>query len=104
MTRPIYCIYLAAPSYNSPHESGTIPFSKIYKWFTTGIKQNWVIPLCWRYFILYQDKDVEKIKKVLNKEFSLLCEWFIDNMLPIHFGDDKKNKRQNWTFHTENTL
>ena len=24
-----------------------------------------------------------------NKEFSLLCEWFIDNKLSIHFGQDK---------------
>ena len=39
--------------------------------------------------IFYQDKDVEKIEKVLNKEFPSLCEWFIDNKLLIHFGDDK---------------
>ena len=39
--------------------------------------------------IFYQDKDVEKIERVLNKEFSSLCEWFIDNKLSIHFGDDK---------------
>ena len=39
--------------------------------------------------IFYQDKDVENIEKVLNKKFSSLCEWFIDNKLPIHFGDDK---------------
>ena len=39
--------------------------------------------------IFYQDKDVEKIEKVLNKEFSSLCEWFIDNKLSIHFGDNK---------------
>ena len=31
--------------------------------------------------IFYQDKDVEKIEKVLSKEFSSLCEWFIDNKL-----------------------
>ena len=29
--------------------------------------------------IFYQDKDIETIEKVLNKEFSSLCEWFIDN-------------------------
>ena len=40
-------------------------------------------------YIFYQDKDVEKIEKVLNKEFLSLCEWFIDNKLSIHFGDDK---------------
>ena len=39
--------------------------------------------------IFYQDEDVEKIEKVLNKEFWLFCEWFIDNKLSIHFGDDK---------------
>ena len=30
-----------------------------------------------------------KIKNVLNKEFSSLCQWFIDNKLSIHFGEDK---------------
>ena len=33
--------------------------------------------------------DVWKIKKVLNQECSSLCEWFIDNKLSIHFGDDE---------------
>ena len=37
----------------------------------------------------YQDKDFEQIEGVLNKEFSSLCEWFIDNKLSIHVGDDK---------------
>ena len=39
--------------------------------------------------IFYQDKNAEKIEKVFNKEFSSLCEWFTDNKLSIHFGDDK---------------
>ena len=39
--------------------------------------------------IWYQDKDVEKIEKVLNKEFSSLCEWFLDDKLSLHFGDDE---------------
>ena len=29
------------------------------------------------------------IETILNKEFSSLCEWFIDNKLSIHFGKDK---------------
>ena len=29
----------------------------------------------------YQDKDVHKIENVLNKEFSILCECFVDNKL-----------------------
>ena len=39
--------------------------------------------------IFYQDKDVEKIEKVLNKEILSLCEWFINKKLSIHFRDDK---------------
>ena len=31
--------------------------------------------------VSYQDKDVENVEKVLNKEFSSLCEWFVDNKL-----------------------
>ena len=34
-------------------------------------------------------KTLEKIERVLNKEFSLLCEWFIDKKLSNNFGDDK---------------
>ena len=40
----------------------------------------------------YQDKNVEKIEKVLNREFSSLCEWFIGNKLSIHIWDDKKKE------------
>ena len=40
-------------------------------------------------YIFYQDKDVEKIEKVLDKKFSSLCQWFIDNNLSIHIGYDK---------------
>ena len=37
----------------------------------------------------YQHDDVKKIESVLNKEFSSLCQWFIDTKLSIHFGEDK---------------
>ena len=40
-------------------------------------------------YIFYQHEDVNKIENVLNKEFSSLCQWFIDNKLSIHFGEDK---------------
>ena len=39
--------------------------------------------------IYYQHRDIQKIENVLNKEFSSLCECFIDNKLSIHFGKDK---------------
>ena len=34
-------------------------------------------------------KTLEKLKMFLNKEFSSLCQWFINNKLSIHFGEDK---------------
>ena len=39
--------------------------------------------------IFYQHGDVNEIENVLNKEFSSLCQWVIDNKLSIHFGEDK---------------
>ena len=39
--------------------------------------------------IFYQHDDVHKIKNALNKEFSSFCQWFINNKLSIHFGEDK---------------
>ena len=36
--------------------------------------------------IFYQQEEGKKTDNVLNKELSLLCQWFIDNM---HFGEDK---------------
>ena len=32
--------------------------------------------------LVFQAKD-------LNSEFNKLCDWFVDNKLSIHFGDDK---------------
>ena len=39
--------------------------------------------------IFYQHENVKKIENILNKEFSSLYQWFIDNELSIHFGEDK---------------
>ena len=39
--------------------------------------------------IYYQHKDIQNIETILNKEFSSLREWFIDNELSVHFGEDK---------------
>ena len=40
--------------------------------------------------IYYPHRDIQKIENVLNKAFSSLCEWFIDNKLSIHFGEDRR--------------
>ena len=39
--------------------------------------------------LLFQHKDVKKIEEILTTNFSSLCDWFVDNKLSIHFGDDK---------------
>ena len=36
-----------------------------------------------------QHKDINEIAKQLNKYFESICDWFADNKLGIHFGDDK---------------
>ena len=39
--------------------------------------------------LVYQHKEVEVIKQEFSRDFSDLCEWFLDNRLSIHFGEDK---------------
>ena len=40
--------------------------------------------------ILFSNENVSSIKKKhLNVDFNSLCEWFIDNKLSIHLGEDK---------------
>ena len=39
--------------------------------------------------ILYQHKDVVQIEERLSEVFENLCDWFVDNKLSIHFGEDK---------------
>ena len=38
--------------------------------------------------LVCQDKDINKIKNQLNKDFCNVCHWFADNKLSIHFGED----------------
>ena len=40
-------------------------------------------------FLYADDKDVKVIEKQLNDNFSPIRDWFIDNKLSIHFGEDK---------------
>ena len=39
--------------------------------------------------ILYRHKEVDEIKKQLHKDFKNIIDWFVDNKLKIHFGEDK---------------
>ena len=39
--------------------------------------------------LIFQHRDITKIETTLNKNFSMLCDWFVDNKSSIHFGEDK---------------
>ena len=36
-----------------------------------------------------QHKDIHEIEKQLNKDFESICDWFVDNKISIHFGNEK---------------
>ena len=39
--------------------------------------------------LVFQNKNVKDIKKQLTEDFANLCDWFFDDKLSIHFGEDK---------------
>ena len=39
--------------------------------------------------LTFQYKHVHTIEHQLNKDFANLCEWFVDNKLSIHLGEEK---------------
>ena len=39
--------------------------------------------------ISFKHKNVKTIEGKLNQDFNSLCDWFLDNKLSIHFGEDK---------------
>ena len=39
--------------------------------------------------LIFSHKDIDVINEQLNKDFNSLCDWFVDNKLSIHFGEDK---------------
>ena len=39
--------------------------------------------------LVCQHKNINKIENQLNEDFCNICDWFVDNKLSIHFGEDK---------------
>ena len=39
--------------------------------------------------LCFMGEDSKIIKDHLNEDFISLCEWFIDNKLSVHFGEEK---------------
>ena len=38
--------------------------------------------------LFFQSKSIQDIKKQLNEDFANMCDWFVDNILSIHFGEN----------------
>ena len=36
--------------------------------------------------LVCEGKDINEIENKLNNDFNMLCDWFVDNKLSIHFG------------------
>ena len=39
--------------------------------------------------LIFQHKIINIIEHQLNRNFPNICDWFVDNKLSIHFGEDK---------------
>ena len=39
--------------------------------------------------LVFQSKNVKDIKKQSHEDFANICDWFVDNKLSIHIGEDK---------------
>ena len=39
--------------------------------------------------LLFQHRDLERVKEELTNNFFNICNWFVDNKLRIHFREDK---------------
>ena len=41
--------------------------------------------------LVFQHRDIKTIEEHLNRDLSPLVDWFVDNKLSAHFGEDKKS-------------
>ena len=46
--------------------------------------------------IVFQHKSITEIKKQLIRDFSGLCDWFVNNKLSMHLGQDKRKFNIIW--------
>ena len=57
--------------------------------FLCNAKQYWLFLYADDSFLFYQHKDLKETGRNLNKNNSDVCNWFVDNKLSVHFGEDK---------------
>ena len=71
-------------------QSGALKFANIFKRFYLELARDVQLTLIDDTCTFYLHENVKKNRKCFkNKEFASLCQWFIDNQLLIHFGEDK---------------
>ena len=39
--------------------------------------------------LIFTGRNIKEIEEKLNKKFNSLCDWFVENKLSIHFGEEK---------------
>ena len=54
-----------------------------------GVSSNLLLYYADDTCIVFQHKSKIEIEKQLIRYFSSMCDWFVDNKLSIHFGQDK---------------
>ena len=62
----------------------------LYLLYLNDMPQSCDLLLC-RWLLDFTDKDIDKVETKLNNDFNSICDWFIDNKLSIHFGEDETN-------------
>ena len=40
-------------------------------------------------WLMYQHKDIAEIETIFNDDSENICDWFVENKLSIHFGNNK---------------
>ena len=61
------------------------------QWYASSSKIEFMSKLClmMSHVLCTNIKTLGKLKKNLNEDFEIICGWFVDNKLSIHFGNDK---------------
>ena len=69
-------------------QSRATPVFALYKWLGPSCYQRFVT-LCRYTRLVFQHKNISETGKQLIRNFSSLCNWFVDIKSSLNFGQDK---------------